>query len=82
MANYIYIHHKGQFFHMNKPPKIQTALGQKLFVNANHDLIYSLESSDKKQGQNCSYVHNHDLDKCITMVSFSVRTYVHTMYKP
>ena len=69
MANYIYIHHKGQFFHMNKPPKIQTALGQKLFVNANHDLIYSLESSDKKHGQNCSYIHNNDLDKCITMVS-------------
>ena len=68
MNNYIYIHHKGQFNSLNKPPKIQTAKGEMLFANVNHALIHLLESASKTKGQNCSYLHTHDLDSCITKV--------------
>ena len=68
MNNYIYIHHKGQFNSLNKPPKIQTTKGEMLFANVNHALIYLLESASKTKGQNCSYLYTHDLDSCITKV--------------
>ena len=55
---------------MNRPPKTQTAKGELLFANVNHALIYLVESSSNVKGQNCSYLHTHDLDDCITKVSF------------
>ena len=71
IANYIYVHHKGQFLHFNYPPKIQTAKGDMTFANVNQEMIYSLENS----GQNCSTSLNHDLDGCITNVSSTFLPY-------
>ena len=65
----IYVHHKGQFFHLNHPPKIQVYLGKKLFVNINHELTYSLETSGLKGGQNCLKDHNYGLENCVINVS-------------
>ena len=74
MDNYIYVHHNGQFLHMNPPPKIQTAIGDKGFVNVQQELVYSLENSR----QNCSNMFNDGLDRCIIEVSNSeFRFHVH-----
>ena len=40
-----------------------------LFVNVNHDLTYSLESSKVKGGQNCLNDHDYGLENCVINVS-------------
>ena len=72
MDNYIYLHHSGQFFHKNHPPKIQTAIGQKLFVNVNHEMTYSLETFDENGNQKCTNQNNNELDDCIVKVRFQI----------
>ena len=69
IGNYVYVHHKGQFFHLNRPPKIQTDPGEKLFVNMNHELLYSLESlKHQEDGQVCLNTNNFALDDCVIKV--------------
>ena len=41
IGNYVYVHHKGQFFHLNRPPKIQTDPGEKLFFFTRITLLFS-----------------------------------------
>ena len=72
MDNYIYLHHSGQFFHKNHPTKIQTAIGQKLFVNVNHEMAYSLETFDENGNQKCTNQNNNELDDCIVKVRFQI----------
>ena len=67
--NYIYLHHKGQFFHKNPPSKIQLGIGQKIFVNINHDLTQLIEIYNENGEQNCYNQNNDDLDGCIIRVS-------------
>ena len=67
---YIFFHHNGQFFHVNPPPKLQVDFGEKLFVNANHELTYDLESSSSNaEKENCANSNNNLLDNCIYKVS-------------
>ena len=69
MGNYIYVHQKGQFFHLNRPPKIQTNPGEKLFVNIYHELMHSLEFSRRNEyGQACLNKNNFALDDCVIKV--------------
>lgn len=69
MGNYIYVHQKGQFFHLNRPPKIQTNPGKKLFVNINHELMHSLEfSKHNEHRQACLNKNNFALDACVIKV--------------
>lgn len=54
---------------MKKHPRIRINLGKMLFVNVNHDLSYSLESSKVEGGQNCLNDHDYGLENCVTNVS-------------
>ena len=67
--SYVYIHQKGQFLQMNPAPKVEIGLGQLLFANVNHDMMYSLESPYIQKSENCSSANDHDLDQCVINVS-------------
>ena len=70
MNTFIHMHHIGQFFHKNSLAKVQTSLGQKLYVNIHHDLTYHLETSTNDHWQKCSVENNDGLDDCIIEVYF------------
>ena len=70
MRHYTYTHHRGQYLQAPAPPKIQTAGGEKFFVNMRHEMTYSLEDPDDPNGQNCSNEYNSNLDNCIINVNF------------
>ena len=69
LSNYIYVHHDGQFLSNSRPPKVQVGIGQKLYVNVNHNMVYAMANPYKKHGMNCSDDNNHGLDHCIIEVS-------------
>ena len=68
MSAYIFIHHEGQFLHLNAHPKIQATLGRKEYVNVIHALTYSLETFSDEGKKQCDTTLNHKLDACLIQV--------------
>ena len=48
---------------------MQVGIGQQLYVNVNHNMVYAMANPFKKHGMICSDVNNHGLDHCIIEVS-------------
>ena len=70
MDFFIFITHKGHFFHMNPPSKIQGFLGEKYWVHVEHGLTHILESSNiNDDNRLCSNENNYRLEECIYEVS-------------
>ena len=62
---------------MNPAPKVEIKLGELLFANVHHDMMYSIDSPFKQKGENCSSTNDYKLDQCViyVMISISILNY-------